>query len=64
MTRRKGTKDMTLRMAEDINDAERVSKEFDKFFITKIRGLRKGITPNGDDPLTRLNLHMKNSIRD
>ena len=42
---------------EDINDAE-ISEEFNKFFIAKIRGLREGITPNGDDPLMKLNLHM------
>ena len=65
MTRRKGTENITLRMAgEDINNVERVSEEFNKFFIAKIRGRREGITPNGDDPLTRLNLHMKMSIRD
>ena len=39
MTRRKGTENITLRMAgEDINDAESVSEEFNKFFIAKIRG--------------------------
>ena len=35
---------------EDINDAERVSEEFNKFFIAKIKGLTDGITSNGDDP--------------
>ena len=48
---------------EDINNAERVSEEFNKFFIAKIKGMREAITPNGDDPPTRLNLHMKKSIR-